>query len=90
VDINVGVNFNHIIDGEQKINGQTFKLTENEEFNGLFIKHVSGLQFKYYLIDHIAIGISYNYSKTYGLNTGNESLNFNNHQLQFGILMSTK
>jgi len=90
VDINVGINFNHIIDGEQKINGQTFKLTENEEFNGLFIKHVSGLQFKYYLIDHIAIGISYNYSKNYGLNTGNESLNFNNHQLQFGILMSTK
>ena len=90
IDINAGINFNHIIDGEQKINGQTFKLTDQEEFNGLFIKHVSGLQFKYYLVDDVAIGISYHFSKNYGLNGGDENLNFNNHQLQFGILMSTK
>ena len=35
VDINLGVNFNHIIDGEQKINGQTFKLTYRSKSNEL-------------------------------------------------------
>ena len=90
VNINAGVNFNHIIQGEQKINGQTFKLTDQDEFNGLFIKSVVGLQLKYQLMDYIAIGISYNFSKNYGLSGGDKNLNFNNRQLQLGIIMSTK
>jgi hypothetical protein len=88
ININAGINFNHIIEGEQKINGQTFKLTDQEEFNGLFIKHIVGLQVKYHLMDYIAIGISYNFSKNYGLSGGDENLNFNNRQLQFGITIN--
>ena len=93
LNINAGINLNHIISGQQKINGDTFNLSSHEEFNGLFIKPVVGMQLKFYLTDDVAIGISYNHSKNYGripARSGDENLNFNNNQLQFGILMSTK
>ena len=90
INANAGVNFNHIISGEQKINGQTFDLTAEEEFNGLFVKHTIGLEVQYYITSDVAIGIGYNFIKNYGLSSGDENLNFNNRQLQLGILMSTK
>ena len=88
LNLNAGINFNHIIGGEQKINGQTFKLTDEDEFKGLFFKPIVGLDVQYFLLDNIAIGIGYHYSKNFGLSSGEQDLNFNNSQLQFGILMS--
>jgi opacity protein-like surface antigen len=88
LNLNAGINFNHIVGGEQKINGQTFKLTDEDEFKGLFIKPILGLDAQYFLLDNIAIGIGYHYSKNFGLSSGEQDLNFNNSQLQFGILMS--
>lgn len=88
LNLNAGINFNHIVSGEQKINGQTFKLTGEDEFKGLFFKPILGLDVQYFLLDDIAIGIGYHYSKNFGLSSGEEDLNFNNSQLQFGILMS--
>ena len=88
VNLNAGINFNHIVSGEQKINGQTFKLSAEDEFKGLFFKPIVGLDVQYFLLDDIAIGIGYHYSKNFGLSSGEEDLNFNNSQLQFCILMS--
>ena len=88
LNLNAGINFNHIIGGEQKINGQTFKLTDEDEFKGLFFKPIVGFDVQYFLLDNIAIGIGYHYSKNFGLSSGEQDLNFNNSQLQFGILMS--
>ena len=88
VILKAGVNFNHIISGEQKINGQTFKLTDEDLFNGLFIKSVLGLDVQYTLLDDIAVSMGYNISKNIGLSTGDEELNFNNSQVQFGISIS--
>jgi hypothetical protein len=88
LNLNAGINFNHIVGGEQKINGQTFKLTDEDEFKGLFFKPIIGLDVQYFLLDNIAIGIGYHYSKNFGLSSGEQDLNFNNSQLQFGILMS--
>lgn len=90
INAKAGINFNHIISGEQKINGQTFNITTEEEFKGLFVRHLIGLEVQYYLRSNIAIGISYQLTKNYGLSRGDENLNFNNRQLQFAILMSTK
>lgn len=83
-----GLNFNHIISGEQKINVQTFNLTKENEFKGLFVKPSIGLDMQYFLLDDIALNVGYNYSKNFGISSGNEKLNFNNSQLQFGILMT--
>ena len=88
LNLNAGINFNHIVGGEQKINGQTFKLTEEDEFKGLFFKPIVGFDVQYFLLDNIAIGLGYHYSKNFGLSSGEQDLNFNNSQLQFGILMS--
>ena len=88
LNLNAGINFNHIVGGEQKINGQPFKLTGEDEFKGLFFKPIVGLDVQYFLLDNIAIGIGYHYSKNFGLSSGEQDLNFNNSQLQFGILMS--
>jgi hypothetical protein len=90
INANAGVNFNHIISGEQKINGQTFDLKAEEEFKGLFVKYTIGLEVQYYLINDVAIAIGYNFIKNYGLSSGDENLNFNNRQLQFSIFISTK
>ena len=88
INIKGGANVNHIISGEQKIHGQTFKLTDEDEFKGLFFKPLVGFDMQYFLLDEIAISIGYTYSKNFGLNSGEQDLNFNNSQLQFGILMS--
>ena len=88
LNLNAGINFNHIVSGQQKINGQTFNLTQEDEFKGLFFKPIIGFDVQYFLLDDIAIGIGYHYSKNFGLSSGEQDLNFNNSQLQFGILMS--
>jgi len=54
----------------------------------LFVKPVFGLDVQYFLLDDIAISVGYNFSKNFGLSSGDEKLNFNNSQLQFGVLMS--
>lgn len=90
VNLKAGINFNHIISGEQKINGQTFNLTGEDEFKGLFVKPVFGLDVQYFLLDDFAISMGYNFSinsKRGESSNGNEKLNFNNSQLQFGILI---
>jgi hypothetical protein len=86
---NLGVNVSHIIDGKQKINGETFDLISNDEFKGLFVQPIIGLDAKYYITNTIAFGLGYNYSKSYGItNSTPQKLNFNNSQLQFNLLMS--
>jgi hypothetical protein len=86
---NLGVNVSHIIDGKQKINGETFDLISNDEFKGLFVQPIIGLDAKYYITNNIAFGLGYNYSKSYVItNSTPQKLNFNNSQLQFNLLMS--
>ena len=87
VIIKAGMNFNQIIDGIQKINGQTFKLSNENEFKGVFIKPVVGLDLQFLFSNNIAINLGYNLSKNLSFSS-KERLNFNNRQLQFGVLMS--
>jgi len=89
LNINGGVNLNHIVNGKQKINGQTFDLTAEDEFKGLFVQPIIGLDAKYQINSDFAIGLGYHYSKSFGLtNSTPQKLNFNNSQLQFNLVMS--
>ena len=89
LNVNGGVNFNHIVNGKQKINGQTFDLTDNDEFKGLFVQPILGLDAKYQISETFALGLGYHYSKNFGLtNSTPQKLNFNNSQLQFNLVMS--
>ena len=67
LNVNGGVNFNHIVNGKQKINGQTFDLTDNDEFKGLFVQPIVGLDAKYQINETFALGLGYHYSKNFGL-----------------------
>ena len=89
LNVNGGVNLNHIVNGKQKINGQTFDLTAEDEFKGLFVQPIIGLDAKYQINSDFAIGLGYHYSKSFGLtNSTPQKLNFNNSQLQFNLVMS--
>ena len=89
LNVNGGVNLNHIVNGKQKINGQTFDLTDNDEFKGLFVQPIVGLDAKYQINETFALGLGYHYSKNFGLtNSTPQKLNFNNSQLQFNLIMS--
>ena len=89
LNVNAGVNLNHILNGKQKINGQTFDLTDNDEFKGLFVQPIIGLDAKYQISETFALGLGYHYSKNFGLtNSTPQKLNFNNSQLQFNLIMS--
>jgi hypothetical protein len=89
LNINGGVNLNHIVNGKQKINGQTFELACEDEFKGLFVQPIIGLDAKYQINDTFALGLGYHYSKNFGLtNSTPQKLNFNNSQLQFNLMMS--
>lgn len=89
LNLNGGLNLNHIVSGTQKINGQVFELACQKEFKGIFLQPILGLDAKYFITRELALGMGYHLSKNYGLtNNSPQKLNFNNSQLQFGILMS--
>lgn len=76
----------HIINGEQKINGEQFDLTKEKEFTGLWIQPGALITAKYFVSDDWQLSLGYNYSIGYNMsNSAEEKLKFNNHQIRFGI-----
>jgi hypothetical protein len=76
----------HIINGEQKINGQQFDLKEEKEFTGFWVQPGATVTAKYFMSDDWQLSLGYNYSL--GINVSNnteEKLKFNNQQIRFGI-----
>ena len=81
-----GFGINRIINGQQKINGATFDLTNEEEFTAVSVQPYIGLELKYEVTSGILIGVGYNYSKSFAVANGDEeNLNFNNSRFEFGI-----
>ena len=67
-----------------------YDLTKNAEFTGLFLQPSLGLQVKYSMFSYGAVSLGYSYNKAFNLiNSTNEKLGFNSHQLQFGIHLNT-
>ncbi len=83
-----GFGINTIINGQQKINGATFDLTQEDEFTAVSVQPYLGIELKYEVTNGILLGVGYNYSKSFGVaNGGAEKLNFNNSRFEFGILV---
>ena len=75
-----------IINGEQKINGETFDLTKEKEFSGFWVQPGAILTAKYFISDDWQMSLGYNYSMGINLsNSTEEILKFNNQQIRFGI-----
>jgi hypothetical protein len=48
-----------------------------------------GFDVRCQIINDIAVGLGYHYSKNFGLsNTTDQKLNFNNNQLQFNLIIT--
>lgn len=83
-----GFGINTIINGQQKINGATFDLTQEDEFTAIGFQPYLGIELKYEVTNGILLGVGYNYSKSFGIAKGDaEKLNFNNSRFEFGILV---
>lgn len=76
----------HIINGEQKINTETFDLTKESEFKGLWLQPGFITTAKYFITEDIQLSLGYNYSVGFNLsNNTDEKLKFNNQQIRFGL-----
>ena len=85
-----------LLDGQQTITSSYYNtnsyydLNKNAEFTGLFLQPSLGLQVKYSMFSYGAVSFGYSYNKAFNLiNSTNEKLGFNSHQLQFGIHLNT-
>ena len=86
--VKTGFGINTIINGQQKINGATFDLTQEDEFTAVSVQPYLGVELKYEVSSGILLGVGYNYSKSFGVANGDaEKLNFNNSRFEFGILV---
>jgi len=84
--VKTGFGLSKIINGQQKINGTTFDLTNENEFTAISVEPFLGVEARYFVSDEIGIGLGYVYSKSFGVaNSDTEKLNFNNSRLEFGI-----
>lgn len=81
----------HIINGEQKINTETFDLTKETEFKGLWLQPGLITTAKYAISEDLQLSLGYNYSVGFNLsNSTDEKLKFNNQQIRFGIHFNVK
>lgn len=76
----------HIINGEQKINSDSFDLTKEKEFSGFWVQPGALITAKYFVSDDWQLSLGYNYSTAINLsNNTEEKLKINNQQIRFGI-----
>lgn len=82
-----GASLNYMVHGVQNINGNVFNLKKDKEFNGLWIQPFAAADFLYYPVADFGVGIGYQFSKVFRLNSDAQALNFTNHQIQFMLLV---
>ena len=88
VDFKGGFNLNKIIDGQQKINGQTFDLTQEKEFSSVGIQPFIGFETAFFVSNYVGITAGYSVSKNLSVSNGSpEDLSFNNSRIEFGIII---
>ena len=88
VDFKGGFNLNKIIDGQQKINGQTFDLTQEKEFSSVGIQPFIGVEAAFFVSNYVGLTMGYSVSKNLSVSNGSpEDLSFNNSRIEFGIII---
>jgi hypothetical protein len=82
-----GLLFNKMIYGKQVINNSIYDLNSNNEFNGVYVHPILGLDSKIYCNSNLSFIIGYQFSVSTGSlqNRLREQTSFINHQIQFGL-----
>ena len=81
--------FETLLNGKQKIGGETFNLKDSEEFNGLFITPKLGLNAVYNVTEDVGLTGGLHFSKALSMKgePAGENLQFNNTHFSFGIII---
>lgn len=82
--LKAGVATSFIIKGQQLLNNRYYDLTQYEEFKGLVIQPLIGMQVKYLVNDYFGVSLNYILSKSLP-KSGLESLSFDTNQAQLGF-----
>ncbi len=77
IKINGGFTASKIIKGTQMINNISYDLTKEEEFKGLFIQPMLGIENEFKINEFLQLGLGYRFSKAFRINSNSEEqLNF--------------
>jgi len=91
LSLNAGLNTAQIVRGEQFTNATFYDITNNEEFRGLVLQPIFGLDARYKVSDKLALSLGYNFSNSYNLtNSSNEKLSIKTKQMKFGVHLPIK
>lgn len=87
LDIKTGINLKKLVDGKEDILGKTYDLNQFEEFNGVFISFLMGLESKFVINDYVDLSLGYERCMSF-LNTKDsnfQSLSFQSNQFKIGV-----
>ena len=88
-DISAGSGISHILYGEQKIGSRIFKLRDNNEFDGLFVKPFVELGSNFYNSKKVSAGLFLNLSKSFSIdNNSEQKLDFENFQIKLRLCVN--
>ena len=87
VSVDGGLGFEFLLNGKQKIGGNTYNLKDSDEFNGLYLTPSIGLNVSVNISEEVSLTTGYSFSKAISSKSGDESVSFNNSQLKFGIII---
>ena len=86
VKTKLGFGTSTIVKGKQFINNLEYDISNQEEFKGIVVQPIVGVDFYYSINLGIGISIGYEYSKAFNVsNTSAEKLSFSNNQIHFGL-----
>ena len=84
--LKAGVNTSTILSGQQYINNIIYDLKNYDEFKGVFIQPLLGVDFRLEVNRELCLNIGYLFSKAFNVsNKSSEKLSFTNNQLQLGL-----
>ena len=84
--VKAGVNTSTIVSGQQYINDVVYNLKNYNEFKGIVVQPLIGLDFRLEVSRELSMNIAYMFSKAFNVsNKSSEELSFTNNQLQLGL-----
>lgn len=84
--LKAGFNTSTILSGKQSINNVIYDLNKYNEFKGVFIQPMIGMDFRLKVNQKLVFDLGYSFSKAYNVSTkSSEKLSFTTNQLQLGL-----
>ena len=88
-ELSAGTGLSHILYGEQKIGSSIYKLRENNEFDGFFVRPFAEFGSNFYNSKKVSAGLFLNLSKSFSIdNNSKQKLDFENFQIKLRLCVN--